>query len=355
MKLIPFDTPIDRSLLDLSIKNSKNFFSYKGQFPPLLVNNLIDSYYCGGTLLDPFCGSGTVLYEASKWSIPVIGIDVNISAYLMSRLFILMSYSKTDREFFIREAFEEAKRDKIAYESKIIWEAFFVSKSFHKSLDSSYFSEAILSFPLVTSSLDVYHTDARIIPLKNNSVDFIITSPPYINVLNYHQYLRREVELLGYDVLSLAYSEIGSNRANRQNRFITVIQYCIDIEDVLKELYRVCKKDSRLLFIIGKESRVSGVPFYNSDIFSQLAVRSGYFNILLKQERKFKNRFGNVIYEDILHMTPNFGNKTSIAKTVSKELLIDSKNFVSEKHKTLLEMALASIDHIKGTRVLCQK
>ena len=117
----------------------------------------------------------------------------------------------------------------------------------------------------------------------------------------------------------------------------------------------MCKKDSRLLFIIGKESRVSGVPFYNSDIFSQLAVRSGYFNILLKQERKFKNRFGNVIYEDILHMTPNFGNKTSIAKTVSKELLIDSKNFVSEKHKTLLEMALASIDHIKGTRVLCQK
>lgn len=32
----------------------------------------------------------------------------------------------------------------------------------------------------------------------------LITSPPYINVFNYHQKYRRSVEALGYDVLAIA-------------------------------------------------------------------------------------------------------------------------------------------------------
>ena len=58
----------------------------------------------------------------------------------------------------------------------------------------------------------VHHADARALPIDSNSVDMVLTSPPYINVHNYHQTFRRSVEALDWDVLALARSEIGSNR-----------------------------------------------------------------------------------------------------------------------------------------------
>ncbi len=73
---------------------------------------------------------------------------------------------------------------------------------------------------------------------------------------------------------------------------------------VLGELQRVCKPNSRIIFIIGYESRVLGVPFYNSDIISLLATNSGAFELVLTQQRNFKNKFGKNIREDILHLVP---------------------------------------------------
>ena len=37
------------------------------------------------TLLDPFCGSGTILYEAQKHGLKVIGVDQNPLAYELSK------------------------------------------------------------------------------------------------------------------------------------------------------------------------------------------------------------------------------------------------------------------------------
>ena len=36
-------------------------------------------------ILDPFAGSGTVLYECARKNISAYGIELNISAYLMSK------------------------------------------------------------------------------------------------------------------------------------------------------------------------------------------------------------------------------------------------------------------------------
>ena len=47
-------------------------------------------------------------------------------------------------------------------------------------------------------------------------------------MFNYHQKYRRSVEALDCNILAIARSEIGSNRQNRGNRFLTVIQYCLD-------------------------------------------------------------------------------------------------------------------------------
>ncbi len=102
-------------------------------------------------------------------------------------------------------------------------------------------------------------------------------------------------------MLKIAKSEIGSNRANRGNHFYTVVQYCLDIADTLKELSRVSKKDARLVFVVGHESNVLGVPFYNADIIERIGIESGLYRKVLRQKRTFKNKFGKIIREDLIN------------------------------------------------------
>ena len=112
------------------------------------------------------------------------------------------------------------------------------------------------------------------------------------------------MEMLGWNLLTVAKSEIGANRKHRQNRFLTVIQYALDILDVLKEIHRLIKQDGRVIIVIGRESNIRGVPFKNGTLLANLAVQGAGFKIDLIQERKFKNKFGKIIYEDILHLVP---------------------------------------------------
>lgn len=57
----------------------------------------------------------------------------------------------------------------------------------------------------------MYHGDGR---FPNPAIPFglVLTSPPYINVYNYHQQYRASAEALGWDLLEVAKTEIGSNR-----------------------------------------------------------------------------------------------------------------------------------------------
>ena len=73
------------------------------------------------------------------------------------------------------------------------------------------------SLPYATSPLRVDLCDARLVhSWLSGMVDIVITSPPYINVFNYHQNHRALLEVLGFDLLKVAESEIGSNRKNRR-------------------------------------------------------------------------------------------------------------------------------------------
>jgi SAM-dependent methyltransferase len=124
-------------------------------------------------------------------------------------------------------------------------------------------------------------------------------------VFNYHQNFRDAVELIGWDVLKIAQSEFGSNRKHRQNRFLTVIQYCLDMLDFLKEIRRLLKKNGRAILIVGRESNIRGIGFKNGTIVAALAIGAAGFRLEKLQERIFTNRFGAGIYEDIIHLVPS--------------------------------------------------
>jgi SAM-dependent methyltransferase len=214
----------------------------------------------------------------------------------------------------------------------------------------------IRSLPYSKKQIKAGLNDARSLPLGNDSIDFVITSPPYINVFNYHQNYRRSVEVLGWDVLRVARSEIGSNRANRGNRFYTVIQYCIDMVNAIREIARVLKLGGRAVFIVGYESNVLGTAFYNADIVEQIAVSSGLFEVVLRQKRVFSNRFGQAIREDILNLKrtscPEYDampNETG--RVIALSALEDARTRVPDKNRTYIEDAVRKVRELDGMPV----
>jgi hypothetical protein len=214
--------------------------------------------------------------------------------------------------------------------------------------------QVIKDLPYSSSSLVTSLCDARCLPFDKETIDFIVTSPPYINVFNYHQNYRRSAETLGWDLLKIAKSEIGSNRANRGNRFLTVTQYCLDMALVLKEIQRVCKPSSRIIFVVGYESSVLGVPFYNSEIISQISKRSEAFEIVLAQKRNFRNKFGKNIREDILHLVKKSFNISKakwdeIARDVAYETLNRGLNVVSDENRLTLIEAIEKAPKLSGS------
>jgi hypothetical protein len=158
------------------------------------------------------------------------------------------------------------------------------------------------NLPHCKNPIECHQSDARKTPLKDGAVNFVVTSPPYINVFNYHQNYRKSIEKTGVDVLQVAKSEIGANRKFRQNRFLTVVQYCMDIAEVFIELRRVCKPTSKIFFIVGRESNVRGTPFKNAELIFKIAKCCG-FEVIGEQTRVFTNKFGESIYEEIMRIS----------------------------------------------------
>jgi DNA modification methylase len=383
-----FDQPIPQEKLDIIEKNRANLFAWRGQFSPQLIETIL-TYYCpsNSVILDPFVGSGTVLLEASYLSLEAYGFEINPAAYIMSHTYEFINDSQKkevlknlrniiDQEFPLRifEVSDQVEnlvdklqntRNMLPDRSKVLFDALviildvcknkitqeFIQKKF------SHLSNIITNLPYSQKPIRVGLSDARSLPLENNQIDFVVTSPPYINVFNYHQNYRQSAEILGWDLLKIAKSEIGSNRANRSNRFYTVVQYCLDMGDILKELARVSKQQARIVLIVGQESNVLGVPFYNADIIEKIGIKAKLLQKVLRQKRKFKNKFGKVIIEDIINFI-NLNNQVSqevieqISREVAFEVLESSRLFVSSENQLFLESAIAKVNNIQKTPIL---
>jgi hypothetical protein len=386
--LLDFDQPIPQEKLDIIEKTRANLFVWRGQFSPQLIETIL-SFYCpsNSVILDPFVGSGTVLLEASYLSLEAYGFEINPAAYIMSRTYEFINDSQkkevlknlrniVDQEFPLRifEVSDQVEnlvdklqntRNMLPDRSKVLFDALVIlldvcnNKITQEFIQKKFLhlSNIITKLPYSQKPIRVGLSDARSLPLKNNQIDFVVTSPPYINVFNYHQNYRQSAEILGWDLLKIAKSEIGSNRANRSNRFYTVVQYCLDMGDILKELARVSKQQARIVLIVGQESNVLGVPFYNADIIEKIGVKTKLFQKVLRQKRKFKNKFGKVIIEDIINFI-NLNNQVSqevieqISREVAFEVLESSRLFVSSENQLCLESAIAKVNNIQKTPIL---
>jgi DNA modification methylase len=149
---------------------------YRGNFAPQIARNVILNYSSEGELvLDPMCGSGTTLIEARLLNRNAIGYDVNQNAVDITRS---------------RLTFDVANSSQQQVERR-----------------------------------DVRNLSAR----AENSVDLILTHPPYANIVKYSDNQNPD------DLSSIS----------------SIHEFLDELEKGIRELYRVLKPDRFCAILIG--------------------------------------------------------------------------------------------------------
>lgn len=374
---------IPQGELNIDNKIRSNLFNWNGQFSPQFIEALLRRYAEKDFIvIDPFLGSGTTVSECARQGIEAYGTELNASAFFMAKTYECSNIPLNDREKLVAQVDRIISSidndDKIletivanincnqgaianllstlivvmdVYNNVVTMELVNIKWEWLKNL--------VVSLPYSEATISVNRGDSRKMLLGDSSADMLITSPPYINVLNYHQKYRRSVEVLGYDVLQIAKSEFGSNRKNRGNRFLTVIQYCIDMALSINEAIRVCKDNARMIYVVGRESSVLGYSFCNSELIYNIGTEIFGLGLILRQERVFKNRYGQMIYEDIIHFENRKGSKTYTeqeiaekARKIAVRMLQVKLDIVPEnKNTTFLRDAISNSLKVKKSEV----
>jgi hypothetical protein len=386
---------LDREKLDVVHKTRSNIFGWRGQFTPEFVAYLLDEANEGtGLVVDPFCGSGTVLQECAARNRAAHGFEINPAAYAMSRFFTLARLSRDERmalanrverlfrgassEFVDLPLFNpvEDYRGRASNLLDLGREVFSRTESKSETLlalltlfeaegcrmpdlNQAVFmalgrvKRHLLALTSSTAAIEASLCDARLVHrYLRGEAELIVTSPPYINVFNYHQNHRAILELLGFDLLHVAASEIGSNRKNRGNRFRTVIQYALDMEACAESFALSLKPRGQLLLVVGRESNVRGISIPNSRLVADIVKSLGGFAQEGSFERCFTNRFGTPIYEDVLLFRRMNGQPApSAARGIARALLEELEHGASGEVQDDVRDAIACSDAIEPSPV----
>ena len=393
---LPISQDLPQWRLNLEGRERTSLFPWRGQFSPELIEFLLDIHATeDSTVLDPFVGSGTTLIESARRRLACCGSEINPAAVQFSGIARFVSIDAERREqilckaqnlidrlfgtstlgglfnglaassnFDIRKAvrtlLQEASPEALLHNVITVSVMMAMGNGDTLHVDALYRAfrrtrDVVLALPFSDRPCQVLTSDARRLPLKDRSVDLILTSPPYINVFNYHQNYRKAMELMGWSPLDVAPSEIGANRKHRANRFLTVIQYCIDMLEVMREMHRVLKDSGTAVITVGRESCVLGVSFKNSQLLAMLAVGGARFRLISWHERRFRNRFGQWIYEDLLTFKPDETLSTEssedFGRLVGTWALSSARKRAPEQSLPYLEEAIREADTVEASPV----
>jgi DNA modification methylase len=142
----------------------------------------------------------------------------------------------------------------------------------------------------------VLNSDARAIPLADNSIDIVITSPPYLNAIDYLRGHKFSLVWMGHSIREVRYlrstnigAEVSSRCDSEKERYLKalvnvgrineltertkriLLKYAYDMIAVISEIKRVLKKNGQAVFVIG-DSTIRGVFVKNSELIKHLAV-----------------------------------------------------------------------------------
>lgn len=256
-------------------------YPYKGKFHPQMIRALMNiiGLEQGNTILDPFIGSGTTALEAQLLGINCIGIDISPLCVLQSKvktesIEVLEEIIKWKDEITRRvkpSLFMEGKtlNDVInSIENEKVRNFYTMAKlvaisdnvrrnrnfsdSFLRNLELMISSvkdyiQIVKKLDLNLGKVDIKIGDARKLPLDDNSIDGIITSPPYSIALDYVSNDSHALKEMGYNLSEIREEFIGVRGKGQ----VRIDLYNEDMEKSLKEMYRVLKPKKYAVIIIG--------------------------------------------------------------------------------------------------------
>lgn len=297
-----------------------SLFPYRGKFHAQLVKGIINviGLKPGETLLDPMMGSGTACIEAQSMGINAVGVDISPFCYLMgssksealSGDFVSLERAALNLEkttefignFYgskeIFNVFLEGRKivllaylDAMGYARRV--EAKTVADKFPEVLNR--YIATIKAFSALRQELNLpigigtyYLGDARKLFLENESVDGIITSPPYSFAIDYIENDLPQLEFLGVNIDELREELVGLSGGKRKTTRISV--YLNDIRRILSEMSRVLKPGKYCVVVIGSNEIQTGGILFHKELIS-FAPEYGFdlVKVMLKPIRGIQN------------------------------------------------------------------
>ena len=160
---------------------------------------------------------------------------------------------------------------------------------------------------------EIRRGDARTLEdIGDDTFDLVLTSPPYLNAIDYIRGHRLALVWLGYDVASLRETRaanVGAERGMSRtecgldiSRFVEesagatiacrhrgwIRRYAFDMESVLGEIRRVVKETGRVAMVLGN-SFIRGAAVDNAGLVEWLAKRVG-LRVVERQVREIPAR-----------------------------------------------------------------
>ncbi len=110
--------------------------------------------------------------------------------------------------------------------------------------------------------------------IKPNSVNLILTSPPYVNTYDYYLYHKHRMNWLDYDVQYSMNTEIGSRREYSSLKKPQT-KFNDDLFEILTECNLVLNKEGTVVIVIG-DGKVSGELYDAKENMIEIATEIGW-------------------------------------------------------------------------------
>ncbi len=281
-------------------------YPYKGKFHPQMIRALLNiiGINKGDTILDPFIGSGTTALEAQLLGINCTGIDISPLCVLQSKvktesidvLSIIFEWKEEilkclDNNLFnienntldnVIENISNTKARNFYKMTKLVAISDQVrrkrnfSNAFKKNLEVmiasvSDYLDISNELKLSLGEVNIKIGDSRSLSLDDESIDGIVTSPPYSIALDYVSNDAHAFNNLGFDLQEIREEFIGV-RGRGQKK---IDLYNEDIKKSLKEMHRVVKTGKYVVIVVGNAT-YQGKEIKTTEFIIEYAGKIGF-------------------------------------------------------------------------------
>lgn len=225
--------------------------------------------------------------KSKKYEIPhILNVDLWFQKNVQTELAIIKKIIELEKDMNVRDFMLTAFSAIITSVSNQISDTKYAStnknikdgqtvKKFTQKIDNMI--ERLREFSYQTKNTDAIVHNCSVVsikPIKKESIDLIITSPPYANTYDYYLYHRHRMEWLGYDFRAAQSLEIGS-RNKHSDEDMAIQSYLDSMKSVFTELNRVLKKNKYFVIIIG-DSIKDGKLIKMNEEYTKIGQECGF-------------------------------------------------------------------------------